>query len=376
MIPIIGWAAAGLVGVALGLTLFNLLTWPRPRSTATFAGRVSVLVPARNEEGSIGACVDAVLGSSHPVHEVLVLDDGSTDATRAILEDRARGDARLRILSGAALPPGWVGKPHACHQLGEAATGDLLVFVDADVTLDLQGLARVVGVLQGLRADVVTAVPGQVTGGLVEHLVLPLLHLTYTSWLPLVLVHATHDPRLLAANGQILAIRREAYAAIGGFEAVRGDLVDDMALCRRAKVARRRVVFADGTHIARCRMYTSARGVWEGFSKNLFSGLGGSPVALLAVVAVYTVAFVLPFVLLLASPWVAGLWLPALVGVALNLLLRGVLALRFGHHPVSVLLHPVAVVILVAIALNSWRWAWTGRTRWAGRTYPAGKVQP
>ena len=310
---VLAWVCASLAVVAASLTLFNLLTWPRGRREARFDGRVSVLVPARDEEGTIGACVQALLDSTHPVHEVIVIDDGSTDRTPEILRALATTDPRLRVIPGTGLPPGWVGKPHACHQLAQVAAGELLLFVDADVTFSPHGIGRIAGLVDRHQADVVTAVPAQRTGSFLERLVLPLLHVTYTAWLPLVLVHRTHDPRFLAANGQILAIKRGAYDAIGGFEGVKNEVVDDMALCRAAKVARRRVVFADGSTLAHCRMYSSAGEVWRGFSKNLYEGLGESPLALLAVVGVYLAAFVAPIVLLAASPWVAGLWLPAAV---------------------------------------------------------------
>jgi len=364
-------ACASLAGLATVLTVLNLLTWPRGRDRARLSGRVSVLVPARNEEASIGACVDALLAQEHPLHQVLVLDDGSTDRTPQILAERAARDPRLRVLTGTGLPEGWVGKPHACHVLGRHATGDLLLYVDADVELDPRAVGRIVHLLQSRQAQVLTAVPGQVTGSFVEHLVLPLLHLTYTAWLPLGLVHLTQDPRFLAANGQILAVRRQAYQAIGGFEAVKNEVVDDMAFCARAKRTGQRVVFADGSTLARCRMYTSASEVWRGFSKNLYEGLGESPLRLLGVVGVYFGAFVAPFLLLLAAPLLPVLLVPALVGVGLNVLLRLLLAVRFGHHPLGVVLHPVAVLILLGIAFNSWRWARRGSIEWAGRTYAA-----
>lgn len=365
------WVPAVLAGVAAIMTLFNLWTWPRGQGVATFEGRVSVLIPARNEEASIGACVDSVLGQTHPLHEVLVLDDGSTDATPALLAVRAARDPRLRVLAGSGLPDGWVGKPHACHQLARAASGELLVYIDADVVLDSDAIGRMVSLIRRYDAQVLTAVPGQDTGSFLERLILPLLHLTYTAWLPLALVHATHDPRFLAANGQILAVRREAYDRIGGFEAVRREVVDDMAFCTRAKQARQRVVFADGSRLARCRMYSSAAEVWSGFSKNLYEGLGESPLRLVGVGAVYGLAFVVPFVGLgLSAVWPALLW-PMVAAVSLNVLLRVALWVRFRHPLIGVLLHPLAVVLLLAIAVNSWRWARRGQIEWAGRVYAA-----
>lgn len=362
------WLLVLPVVLPLGLTLFNLLTWPKGRRRARYPGVVSVLIPARDEEASIGPVVDAVLAQDHPLLELIVYDDGSTDLTPDLLAARA-GDPRLKVVEGRGLPEGWVGKPHACHQLSRYARGDLLIFVDADVVLDPGALSRIVGLMQDYEANVLTAVPAQQTGSLMERLVLPLLHLTYTAWLPLVMVHRTHDPRFLAANGQILAVQRHTYQAIGGFEAVGAEVVDDMAFCRNAKRARRRVLFVDGSSLGRCRMYGSATEVWKGFSKNLYEGLGESPLLLGLVLSLYSAAFVLPYLALLASPLIPGLFAPAAVAVGLNLVLRLALAARFRHSLLGVLLHPVAVLLLLAIAINSFVWARRGAIEWAGRTY-------
>jgi hypothetical protein len=179
------------------------------------------------------------------------------------------------------------------------------------------------------------------------------------------------DPRFLAANGQLLAVRRQVYDAIGGFEAVKHDLVDDMAFCRLAKGHGHRVVFADGFHMARCRMYGSAREVWEGFSKNIYEGIGGHPAGLLAVLGLFSVTYLVPYGLLLASVWSAPLRAPALLAVGANALMRLLLALRHRQSLVGALLHPVGVCILLAIAVNSFLWTRGGRLRWRGRVYAA-----
>ncbi|MFP4600577.1 MAG: glycosyltransferase [Persicimonas sp.] len=357
---------------ALAMTLLNLATWPRGRNDGAFDGRVSVLVPARDEAETIEACVRAILDGAHPVDELLVYDDQSTDATPQILARLCDEYDELRVVEARPLPTGWVGKPHACHRLAEAATGDLLVFVDADTLLSDDGLSRIASLFEDKEADLVTAVPRQKSVGFAERLVLPLLHLTYTSWFPLLLVWRSQDPRFLAANGQCLGLRREALEAIGGFESVRSDVVDDMALCRRAKEAGRRVVFADGFDMATCRMYGSAGQLWQGFSKNLYEGIGAHPLALAAIVAIYSGAFIAPYVGLgaaLAIPGAAWLLVPALIGVGANLLLRIALAWRFRQPWEGVLLHPVGVLALLAIAVNSFRWHVGDTIEWAGRTY-------
>ncbi len=345
----------------LALTLFNLASWRPAAAKPAHAPRTraSALVPARDEERGIARCVQALL--AEPFDEVIVCDDRSTDGTPAILAALAAGDPRLRVITGRPLPRGAVGKPHACQQLAAAATGDLLVFVDADTVLAPGALAGIAAA--AVDADVVSLLPRQEAGSAAERLVLPLLHLTYLSWLPLPLVRATRDPRFLAANGQLLAVRRDAYARFGGHGAVATEVVDDMALCRAAKRAGLRVDFVDGAAIARCRMYRSGREAWEGFSKNLYEGIGGTPAALVATLALHVTCFLLPW---LALPFAPA---PAAVGVAANLAQRALLAARFGHAPWTVPLHAVGIAWMLALAVNSWAWSRRGVIRWRGRAY-------
>jgi len=369
-------ALAGPAAVPAATTAFNLLTWPegRPRPEGP-TPRVSVCIPARDEEATIGPCVEAALASRPAVYEVVVYDDASTDRTPAILAGIAARDPRLRVVRGNGLPDGWVGKPHACHQLARNARGEILLFVDADTDLALHGVGRVLSLLDHPRfpSDVVTAVPHQRTETRAERVMMPLLHLVYTAWLPIIMVRLSRSPAFLAANGQVLAVRRTTYDEMGGFESVRQEVVDDMAFCRRAKVRGHHVVFADGRRIAACRMYDDGPSLWKGFSKNLYEGIGGHPLALVAVVALLLATWVLPWIALPAA-LIAGadtLSAAAGVGAALGLLTRAMLALRYGHSAGSVLAHPLAVLGLVGISLNSWRWSRLGRIEWAGRTYAA-----
>jgi chlorobactene glucosyltransferase len=353
--------------IPLGLTVVNLSSWPtgQPGRSET---SVSVLVPARNEAARIEACLRSIAASDQPLLEIVVYDDQSSDDTAAIVE-RLRGEiANLRLLRGVPLPAGWVGKPHACERLAEAARGEVLVFVDADVEVTSSGIGRLMSLLD--RAEVVTAAPEQRMESFVERLVMPLLVASYTSWLPLRLVIDSRDERLVAANGQLVALSRRDLDDLGGFAAVAHEIVDDVAFCRLAKREGKRVIFADGSRMARCRMYASASALWRGFSKNVYEGLG-SPVALAVAVLAHLSAFVVPYAALVASLWFSSLLWPALLGVGANVSLRALLARRFRHPLEGLLLHPVAVLALVAISLNSLRWSLTGRLEWAGRRYAA-----
>jgi chlorobactene glucosyltransferase len=364
----IAWVAAPSLFLA-GIVAFNLVTWPTARRGAPGPERrVSILIPARNEARNIEACVRAAL-AARSVAEVVVYDDGSTDETPDILARIAAEDPRLRVAQGTGLPAGWVGKPHACHQLGRLAREPWLLFLDADVIVAPDGVEALLDTRERWGADLLTAVPRQIMGSFPESVLMPLLHLTYAAWLPLVLVPWARDARLTAANGQVVLASREAYDRFGGFEAVKQEVVDDVALVRVVKRVGLLAVFADGRHAASCRMYRSFDEIWRGFSKNLHEGVGSTP-GLAVVLALHLWAFVLPYVALGAGLVVGGPWLWAgLVGVSANLALRIGLAARFRHPAVSVLAHPVAVVVLMGIAVNSWRWVRANRVQWAGRTY-------
>jgi glycosyltransferase involved in cell wall biosynthesis len=356
--------------IALLLTVVNLLTWPRGRPGRA-ARRISVLIPARNEEDDIEHAVRCALAALPEDGEVVVADDHSSDQTPQILAALCAENPRLRVIQPPTLPQGWVGKPHACHRLSQAAKGDLLVFVDADVRLAPDGLARISSLKREYRADVVTAYPREITGTFAEHHLMPLLALTYTSWLPLALVWASPNPRMLAANGQVLAVSRSAYTAIGGFAAVRHSVVDDMAFCRLAKTTGRRVLFADGQDLARCRMYSSGGALWNGFTKNLYEGLGERPAVLGLVLGLYAWAFIAPWIgAVLGLVGVQALLVPSLVGVAANVAQRALLATSRGHRWSGLLTHPLAVATLMVLAIDSARRTTRGGVNWAGRTYP------
>lgn len=340
--------------------LVNALTWPRPRQREAPAPGIRILIPARNEAARIGPTLVAALAQA----PVTVLDDRSTDGTG----DLARASGAT-VVTGEPLPDAWVGKPWAVHQLGNSSTDPVLLFLDADVVLEPGAVSAIAHELES--CDVFTAVPRQTTGGWAEALVLPLLHLTYTAWLPLLLIERTADSRILAANGQMLAVRRTVWDQLGGFTSARTEVVDDMAFCGVAKRAGLRVRFADGHWLGATRMYRDLPSVIEGFSKNIHEGIG-SGVGVLAVTLLYVWTFVVPYVAVAAGLLgVEGVLLPGLVGVLLNLGMRAWLAYRHEHAAWAVLAHPVAVLVLCGIALNSWRWSRRSEIVWAGRVYRA-----
>lgn len=376
--------------IPLIFTLFNVISWGRGKNGATpDTMRLSILIPARNEAANIEALVHSILrvdASQVELSEIIVYDDLSTDQTSDAVLKLSQRDPRIKLISGQPLPTGWVGKTYACQQLLLAASSPYVLFLDADVRLKPRGLKKLLSFLPSDRpTPLLTAVPQQVTISVVEGLVIPLLHLTYLAWLPLNWANRRGDSRTVAACGQLIFSSKKTLLQLGGFAAVRGEIVDDVALARHAKKTGTEVLFVDGFEVASCRMYQNAQQLWCGFSKNLYLGLK-TPLALGIALILYSAAFILPYLVAALSllpgidaPWVAlpnDLYLLAWAGVGGNIVLRLVLAHRYSHPLFSVVLHPLGVGILIAVALNSFRWVQSGRVVWAGRTYAADSTDP
>jgi len=225
--PIIFLSVLLLIALSNLLVLRRLHRYGRP---AQFP-RLSVLVPARNEEANIGPCVRSLLAQDYPDFELLVLDDESGDQTAQVLASLATSDNRLRVLSGQPLPAGWLGKQWACHQLAQAASGELLLFTDADTRYHPQALSNAVAALLAERTDMLSAVLREEVVSWGERLVVPILVWSIFSFLPLGLAYRLRLPAFTAANGQFLLFRRRAYEQIGGHAAVRQHTTEDLAWC-------------------------------------------------------------------------------------------------------------------------------------------------
>ncbi|HEX6913078.1 MAG TPA: glycosyltransferase, partial [Longimicrobium sp.] len=295
-----------------------------------------------------------------------LLDDRSRDGTADVARGlAAEAGASLRVLRGTEPPPGWVGKNWACHQLARAATGDVLVFCDADVDAAPAAVRRTVAALQSHRAGALTALPRQRLEGWAQAAVVPVVaQLPVLALLPLRLVSIVRSPSLSMANGQWLAFTRAAYDACGGHGAVRGEVLEDVALGRRVKAAGARLVACVAPSLLAVRMYAGAREMREGFRKNLYPLLGGRRLPFAALLALLAFAWLWPF---------AAAARGALVPLALLTGLRMAGALLFRHGWRTVLLHPLGVAAAVALAVESWTGHERGTVRWKGRHVPVAR---
>jgi cellulose synthase/poly-beta-1,6-N-acetylglucosamine synthase-like glycosyltransferase len=217
-----------LAGIAFFFAAFPTLLYLRNvklyQSPSPFEGEpaaVSVLIPARNEEAGIADAVRSALASEGVTIEVVVLDDHSEDRTAALVLEIAAIDPRVRLESAPELPVGWCGKQHACHVLASHARYDLMVFVDADVRLTANGLSRMVGFIQSSKADLISGIPRQITGTLLEKMLIPLIHFLLLGFLPIARMRASNQASFGAGCGQLFMATRKGYDLSGGHAAIK-----------------------------------------------------------------------------------------------------------------------------------------------------------
>jgi len=315
--------------------------------------RTSVLLPVRDEAHRVEPCLRALLRNDFD--ELLVLDDGSSDGTADVVRRLAGEDPRVVVLTGRPLPIGWLGKPHACQQLADAADqgSEALVFLDADVVLAPHAIAATVGMLDAV--DLVSPYPRQDCPG-ATRLVQPLLQWSWLTFLPLRLAERSPRPSLSAANGQLLAVRRSTYDRAGGHAAVRNEVVEDVALLRAVKAAGGTGGVADGTELATTRMYDSWRELVDGYTKSAWT----LPVPAAGLLAVLYVA---PAVAALrGSRWGQTAYAAGVVG-------RVISARRTGGRALpDSLAHPVSVAALCWLTGRSHLARRRGTLTWKGRS--------
>jgi chlorobactene glucosyltransferase len=368
--------------ILLAIVLSNYLILRRLKEDGQSATwpRVSILVPARNEANHIEMCVRSLLAQRYLDFEVLVLDDNSTDATWPILTRLAAEESRLQLIKGQPLPANWLGKHWACHQLARRATGDLLLFTDADTCHHPEALANAVAALQAEQADLLTALPRQevITWG--ERLVVPLIPWNIGAFVPLALAYRLPWPALAVGVGQFMLFQRRAYEAIGGHEAVKQHVVDDITLARRVKASGLRWRLVDGGQWVRCRMYQNFKQAREGLSKNLFGAFNYNAPFFIFVWVWLAIVFVAPPLLLILG--LVGLPLPPAAGIlsalaiGLALLSWGVVYWQFRLPLYLTLPYPLTIVLAVYLAARSLILSLAGQATWKGRRLAKPELNP
>jgi chlorobactene glucosyltransferase len=373
--------------VFLGIALYNTLRFLKIEKKS-FSGnpasapKISVLIPARNEEIAIGKLVESLLKQDYPNYEIIVLNDNSTDRTGEILSDFLKKlSGVLKVINGEELPPGWVGKNWACHQLFKASTGELLLFTDADTWYEPEALSSAVEFLKKNEVDFFSVVPFQDVRTWSEMLVIPFLYYLFMAYLPNEMVLKNRQVKYSAANGQFMFFKRSVYEAVGGHETVKNNIVEDIFLARLLKTKGYRIALPNAVEIMSCRMYRNFSEVFKGFSKNYFAAMEYNffvmAAFLLHLFALYIAPLIFVAVALFKNDFsFFAFWLP-LSHIFLAGIIRLIASVQFTMPVSQAFFHPASVFLVMLIGANSVRWAYSGKgSEWKGRRYSKVETTP
>ncbi len=339
--------------------------------------RISVLVPARNEEDNIGPCVKSLLAQDYPDFQVIVLNDNSTDRTEEILQTLARSNSKLKVIHGRNLPPDWLGKHWACHQLYREADGDLLVFADADTVHTPGTLRCTAAALQEEKADMLSIIPRHILGTWSEKLVMPYFALGVFAVVPLP-KRLRPKKTFISSSGKLLAFRRQAYETCGGFEAIRMNVLDDLELPQRVLACGLRYRVFDGTNNVSTRMYRNCRELFEGLTKNMFASYDYNVPLFIATWLWILFVFLQPIITLSNLktpdyPPTLSLGLAA-ISIIASLLLWAIYYQRFKFPIYMIIFYPLSAVFMSIISLSSMVLTLAGKATWKDRKLPDRKM--
>ncbi len=368
--------AAGLISFMFNLIL-NLRNLRRPLGDSDIpepAPLVSILIPARNEEANIKTCLDSLQEQDYPNLEILVLDDNSSDNTASIVSRVASTDNRIQLTKGETLPEGWAGKSFACYQLAKKAKGSWLLFTDADTTHAPHMVRSVLDLALKSRASMLSGFPRQLATSLPQKVAIPVLYFVIMSWLPLWWLQRRGQTRPSIAIGQFILFPTEEYWRIGGHEAVRARILEDVWLGVEVNRHGGRQLAVDLSPVVSCHMYRSMGAMWEGFAKWMYSVASLSRPALVGLLGAGYVFFLAPFywlwneLFVVASP--TGWQNFVILQVAIIIVMRWLVDRRFREPVVSTFLHPFGFSFLFLVVIYAFVQQVLGASvPWKGRQY-------
>jgi glycosyltransferase involved in cell wall biosynthesis len=346
--------------IALLLTIINNFSLITPRIAEQVEEKISVLVPLRDEEENAVAIIETLAAQENLSNvEFLILNDNSTDKTYELIKSTARGDSRFKIKQGSPLPEGWFGKPWALAQLSEAAKGEILICIDADVRLASNGIAAAVTAMHKNNLDFFSPYPSQVARTFSERMIQPLLQWSWLSSVPLAIAKRSTNPAFAVANGQFFVLKKSALEKSGGYSSIKSEVLDDMQMARVLLRNKFKGTVGNGALIAQCHMYSSWEELENGYAKSLWKGFGGLFGSFIAITLLILTGIV---------PLIAALSGSSLGWYAFEaILLSRIISARITRSNLfDSLLHPISAGLLVYLIIYSW--LMRGRIQWKGRT--------
>jgi len=372
-LPAIAVVIDAIISIFLLIALTNLLFIRKFRTPVVASNlKVSILVPARNEQHGIEKCVKSLLAQNLSDFEVIVMDDNSTDETGAILSRLQDADGRLRVIKGTNLPEGWLGKNWACWQLYMASAGDVLVFCDADTWHEPDSIAAALDLLKKERAQLMTCIVRHETATFLEKVAVPQVNWNMMCLMPAFLSHHSKEPNLVMGSGSCMVFERGAYELIGGHESVKAVILEDLGIAKMIKVHGMKAILGNAAGFISCRMYRSNGEVISGFSKNFLSAFGYRLMPFFATVSAFALAVVLP-ALLIIDAFIrkdSGNLPIALSAYLLLLVIRFIVDTRTKASPLLFLTFPLTMLAWSLLGCLSLYRHIKGTSEWKGRKMP------
>ena len=335
---------------------------------------ISILIPARNEAENISKCLGSLLKQDYPNLEIIVLDDNSTDETGKMVKVIAEKDNRVRLVEGAPLKDGWTGKNFASHQLAKHAKGEYFIFTDADTFHFPKSVLRAFGALIGTKVDALSIYPRQIMVTFAERMAVPIINTALQCFIPFILIKKSKSPLFSTAIGQFMMFKRETYEKIGGYESIKGHMIDDIQISKRVKKSGDKFMVFDGRNTIYCRMYTNLKGVVSGLANSIYPAFNGNILALFSFTGVLTATLLAPFVLLplgaFLFDWPAVIIRLMIFQVIIVLAIKTIFAIRYKQSMVDILLAPLSMAVIdVLIFISFFQVKYGKGLSWKGRAY-------
>lgn len=344
----------------LSISITNFFAIRKPQIASTITETVSVLIPLRNEAENIVELIETLTAQQGLSRvEFIFLNDNSEDATFELITAGIAGRSNFHLIQGAPLPSGWIGKTWALQQLLDASSGEIIVTIDADVRIAPEAINKTITLMKSTSLDFASPYPRQIAITFGERLIQPLLQWSWISTLLLPIAERASFSSMAVANGQFFLVQRAALIRAGGYEAVKGAVLDDVFLARALLRTGAHGVVVNGADIAECRMYSSWNEIESGYGKSLRYAFGSTVGSFFAILFIFFTGIAPIVVALTGSTW--G-WI-AFVMVALTRILS---ALRARTNIVDSLLHPISSALLIYLIIYSY--LKRGEIQWKGRT--------
>lgn len=307
---------------------------------------ISVIIPMRNEEKNASRIINELLVQDYKNIEIIVVDDGSSDNTWEVLNE-FRKYPNFLSYKIKDKPNDWVGKSWALYNGVQLAKGDVLVFIDADVSVKQAGISAIYGEMVRSGAGVVNCFPRQAFESIGETIVaVPLMTWTSVGNLPIAFINQSTSSIIYMSNGQLFMCDRRAYEKIGGHESVKSHLNEDSAITKMFKKNKIKIQVVLGDELVTCRMYDNYREAIKGFGRSFVSSLNNIP-SFLLLVSFWLILYLLPYILVFY--WVDFIWV--IIGILINRLITSII--NRENPLINMILHPIQMLVLIEVSAYS-----------------------